>query len=97
VRAYNNALQELADSEGLTYMPVFERLTAALVHSSGREYKTDPLLLGELIVKHFLFKDNFDAFSRRKGFALLTDGVHLNNHAANLVAQEMETFLRSCL
>lgn len=97
VRAYNAAIQEIADSEGLTYLPIFERLTAVLAHPGGREYKTDPLLLGELIVKHFLFKVSFDAFARRKGFTLMTDGVHLNQFAADLVALEIEGFLRTHL
>lgn len=97
VRAYNAAVQELADTENLCYIPVFERLTAALDHSAGREYKTDPFLLGELILKHFVFRESFNAFARRKGFMLLTDGVHLNEHAANLVAHEIESFLSANL
>jgi acyl-CoA thioesterase I len=93
VRAYNAAIQELADSEELDYLPVFERLTAALAHPAGREYQTNPFLLGELMLKHYVFRESFNAFSRRKGFVLLTDGVHLNELAAQLVAQEMESFL----
>lgn len=93
VRAYNAAVQELAAREDLCYLPVFERLTAALEQPAGREYHTNPFLLGELIIRRFIFRESFDAFAQRKGFRLLTDGVHLNERAANLVAIEMERFL----
>lgn len=97
VRAYNAAVQEIAGAERLSYIPVFERLSAALGSPGGREYQTDPLLLAEMIVKHHVFREPFESFSRRKGFSLLTDGVHLNERAAGIVAQEMETFLRQHL
>lgn len=93
VRAYNAAVQELADSEDLAYLPVFERMTTALGTAGGREYQTNPFILGELMLKHYVFRESFDSFARRKGFQLLTDGVHLNERAAGLVTSEIEQFI----
>jgi lysophospholipase L1-like esterase len=97
VRAYNAAVQEIAAANGLTYLPVFERFTAHLPHSDGREFVASVNMLGELMLRRYVFKEPFERFSRRKGFTLLTDGVHLNEPAAALVAAEIEGFLRERL
>ena len=94
VRAYNSALQEIANTNGLAYVPVFEHLVAHLPHSDGREFTASVNLLGELMLRRYVFKEPFERFSRSKGFSLLTDGVHLNESAAGLVAEEIEGFLR---
>jgi len=97
VRLYNAALRKVAEREGTAYLPVFERQSAYL-HSlngtAGRVYNGSVFLTAEFILRHLLTGETYERFSARKGFALLTDGVHLNRQAAAMVALEIEKYLQ---
>lgn len=92
VRTYNARLRRLAKEEGVAYLPVFERMSAVLEAepAEGHVFKGSLWLSAEFI----LLGEDFDAYSERKGFRLLIDGVHLNRRAAEIVADEGEKFLR---
>ena len=52
-------------------------------------------MTARLTVRHIFFKESYVSISRRNGFILLTDGVHLNEQGASLVADVMEKYLSS--
>ena len=56
-------------------------------------YNGSVFLTAEFILRHLFAGETFERFSARKGFALLTDGVHLNRQAAAMVAVEIEKYL----
>ena len=96
VRLYNAALRKVARKEGAAYLPVFEQLTAYLAAvngNGGRVYNGSVFLTVEFVMRHVITRETFDRYSARKGFALMTDGVHLNRLGASIVAREIEKYL----
>ncbi len=96
VRLYNAALRKVARKEGAAYLPVFERQSAYLASlngSVGRVYNGSVFLTAEFVLRHLASGESFEQFSARKGFALLTDGVHLNSPAAEMITTEIEKYL----
>ncbi len=92
VRSYNERLRVLAEREEVGYLPTFERMEAVLrtEPAEGHVFRGSLWMSAEFV----LLGEDFDAYSRRKGFRLLIDGVHLNRQAAAIVAEEAEKFLR---
>lgn len=99
VRQYNTVVRQIACEENTTYLPVFEQqeqyLRTTRTKPEGRAYVHFMAMTAELMVARVIFHEDFDAFSRRKGYHLVTDGVHLNHQGAKLIADEIETWLRS--
>jgi lysophospholipase L1-like esterase len=96
VKIYNEVLKEIAGREQVGYIPVFERQAETLIATQsgkGRPYEGDLQLSVELLASRFLRKESYDSISRREGFTLLTDGVHLNNQGAEIIAHEIEAFI----
>lgn len=96
VRLYNAALRKVARKEGTAYLPVFEQQTAYLASlngTAGRVYNGSVFLTIEFVMRHIITRETFERFSARKGFALMTDGVHLNRLGASMVAGEIEKYL----
>jgi lysophospholipase L1-like esterase len=96
VGVYNEALKEIAGQEQVGYIPVFERQAEAICNArsgKGRAFEGDLQLSVELLASRFLRKESYDSISRREGFTLLTDGVHMNNRGAEIIAHEIEAFI----
>lgn len=97
VQTYNAGLQRIAAMEKVTYLPVYESQEAYLLshgNDTGRPYTGSIPLMLELMVRRVLLREPFESFSARKGYALVTDGVHMNRVAATLIADVVEEFLR---
>lgn len=98
VELFNSRLRDIAVREGTAYIPVFER-QAAYLRSNGslppRTYTLSIPLMAELTARRAFLREDYDRFSQRKGFHLLTDGVHMNSQGAQLIAEAMEEYLRS--
>jgi hypothetical protein len=45
------------------------------------------------VFQHYLFRRSWDDISRSRGLLLLTDNVHINDTAAELVAQTVQPFV----
>lgn len=96
-RQYSAALKEVAAVEGAAYLPVHEEMEKELVTggvSHGGEYTRSVLRSAELILRHNILGESYDSISRRRGFHLVTDGIHMNSRGAEIIAGEIETFLR---
>lgn len=94
VKEYNQRVKRLAEHEGVHYLPVFERQEASL-NSPGKAYHGSVGLTAEFGICHVFGGESFESFSRRKGFQLLVDGVHLNEKGASMIAYEIERFLNN--
>ncbi len=95
VKLYNEVLKEIAGREQAGYIPVFERQAEAVYATQsgkGRAYQGDLQLSVELLASRFLGM-SYDSISRREGFTLLTDGVHMNTQGAQIIAHEIEAFI----
>ncbi len=96
IRTYNKRWQQIARREDVELLPVFERLTEYLAGLGGaarRAYNGSTFLTFEFIGRHLFTGESFERFSQRKGFNLLTDGVHMNPTGARLIAEVIEAYL----
>lgn len=95
-RDYSAALRAIAAQEGAAYLPVHERQEEALRAegvSHGGEYTRSALRSVELVLCHNILGESYDSISRRRGFHLVTDGIHMNSRGAEIIAAEIEKFL----
>ncbi len=93
---YVTFLKETAASLGLAYLPVHERMAHYLTSTgqhAGTPHHSRIFMTARLTIRHIFFKESYASISRRNGFILLTDGVHLNERGASLVADVMEEYL----
>ena len=99
VKMFNTAVYQIAMQEKISYLPVFERqveyLKATRTKPEGRAYAHFMLMTGELVAERGLLHVDYDTFSRRRGYHLVTDGVHFNQQGARLIAEEIENWLRA--
>lgn len=98
VRAYNALLKEITLQEQVTYLPVYERQEEYLStaqHTKGRPFEPRGMLMLELLVRHYLMWQSFDEISKKNGFLLVTDGIHMNSQGAAIIADQIESFLRA--
>jgi lysophospholipase L1-like esterase len=98
MRAYNAVLQEIAAHAGLAYVPVYERMADYLKSTgqhAGKPHHSRLFMTAELTLRHLFFKESYISISRRKGFVLMTDGLHLNEKGAELVADVFQDYLCS--
>ncbi len=95
-RPYVAFLKETSASQGVAYLPVYERMADYLKSTGqheGTSHHSRIFMTARLTVRHILLKESYVSISRRNGFVLLTDGVHLNEKGAALVADVMEEYL----
>ena len=97
VIAYNQVIKEIAVRERVSYIPLFERQVSyisSILASKGHPFEGEFRSTVELLANRVLRKEDYESISRKEGFILLTDGVHLNERAAAMVAQEIEGFIK---
>jgi len=94
VRAYNAVLHRLAEERGLPVLPLYQRLAALLPagHRAPPYHPTIGLMISSAL-RHWVLRRRWDAVAAANGFALLIDGIHLNDRAAAVVAELVEGFL----
>lgn len=97
--AYSRTIQAVARETGNTYLPIHERMCAALDRRGGvarrsfGEYRDGMGLAVK--VRRFILHQSFDTISHRNGFYLLTDFFHLNHAGAAIVAEAVTEFITS--
>jgi lysophospholipase L1-like esterase len=97
VSTYNAHLKEIAAQERVAYLTVHERQAEYLAGTrpAGRAFEGDRRQTTGAILRHYLLGQSLDSISRRYGYLLLTDGIHLNSLGASFVTGEIEAFLRA--
>lgn len=85
---YSEIVKEVAEETAVSYLPLHESMDTYLQQRSGErrgygENWYDLVLNG--IQRRFLYRQSFDAISKRNGYLLLTDSLHLNNTGANMI------------
>jgi len=98
VKKYNIAVRQIAAQEKIDYLPLYERqvkyLKTTRTKPEGKAYVHFMMMTGELVAARGLFHVDYETFSRRNGYHLVTDGVHFNNQGARLIADEIQKWLR---
>ena len=96
IAKYNAELKKITGRENVEYLPVHEKQREFLmkeVEGKGKDYIRDTRMAFRSLVSHYLFFRSFDGISRKNGFVLLTDGIHMNSKGAAYIADEIEDFI----
>jgi lysophospholipase L1-like esterase len=95
IDTYNGHLKEIAAQEQIGYLPVHERQKDYLTRTqpTGRDFESDGRLTRGLLIRHYLLRQSFDTISKRYGYVLVTDGIHMNSRGASFITEEIESFL----
>jgi lysophospholipase L1-like esterase len=97
IAEYNAELFRIAKKDSIAYLPVnenFKKILIKNVEGRGKDYINGTKMVFKSMVLHYLLLNSLDSISRKNGFLLLTDGVHLNSTGAKIVADEIEGFIR---
>ncbi|MFB4281224.1 SGNH/GDSL hydrolase family protein [Nonomuraea sp. MTCD27] len=93
---YSDIVRRVAAREGVTYLPLNERMTAYLEErgrTPGTPYRAEGLLAQTAAMQHFLLGRSLDTISKRRGLQLTTDTIHLNGRGAAMIADLVEGFV----
>jgi lysophospholipase L1-like esterase len=96
IAKYNVELKNITEKENVEYLPVYEKQRDFLIKEAegrGKDYIRNSRMAFRSLVLHFLFFRRFDDISRKNGFLLLTDGIHMNSKGAAFIADAIEGFI----
>jgi lysophospholipase L1-like esterase len=93
---YSAIVKEIAETHGLTYLPLNERQIAHLQaggHTPGIPFLDGRALSARAATQHFVLRRSFDSIARRRGLELTTDMTHQNTRGATMIADLITEFL----
>lgn len=93
---YSQVVREIAAAEGVSYLPLHEKMAAYLKSLPPRahtEFQNFSRAQSASARSHFLLGRSFDEISAANGFYLLVDGIHLNSVGAAMVADLIGDFI----
>jgi len=92
---YSKTIKELATKYKVNYLPVSEKMIEYLEKNPSKlKYSFDDRLVEKTAYQHYFFGKDFDSISKRNGFKLLVDNIHLNTKGAEIVANLMLEFIQ---
>jgi len=97
VRAYNAILKEIASQEDVGYISVHEAQEEYLRSAQpegGLPFDPGRMLGLKFLWRRYVLRQSLDEISRRNGYSLLTDGMHMNSRGAAIIADQVEAYLR---
>ena len=98
VDEYNTSLVDLATTHGATVLPLHDVLIKLLPRDhTPPPYEGNIRKIMSAAAQHMILRRSWNSVSRRNGLSLLTDHIHLNDTAANAVAELINTFLQENL
>jgi lysophospholipase L1-like esterase len=95
---YSAVVKEIAGARNLSYLPLHEQQVdylATRATTPGIRFRDGRLLSATAAIQHFVLRRSFDDISRRRGLQLTTDFIHQNTHGATMIADLIDSFLKS--
>jgi lysophospholipase L1-like esterase len=89
-REFSNVVREVAGEQGVSYLPLHERMVAFLgAHPAVPKtlFRPGRFLSLTAAAQHLILRRSFDAISRSRGLQLTTDTIHLNTRGASMIAE----------
>ena len=97
IEEYNAELKKITEKEDLIYLPAYENHKSYLINKidgKGKDYARNTIIALKSLFLHYLFFMSFDAISKKNGYLLLTDGIHLNSKGAKFIADQIEESIK---
>jgi acyl-CoA thioesterase-1 len=99
VREYNAILKDIAAKRDLGYLPLFEKLETIISNKRPLDTSDFKLSLATALLKaefhKYILRKDWNAIGENNGFSMLTDGIHLNDKAGNILADLIQEWLLS--
>ncbi|MCU0338704.1 MAG: SGNH/GDSL hydrolase family protein [Spirosomaceae bacterium] len=95
---YSDFIKQLAQNEGVDYLPLRERMKAFLeAHPKKLKYEYDATtkLLYFSIIRHELLGHSWDKITMSHGMDLTPDNLHFNTRGAAMIASLVEKWLKT--
>ena len=97
VEQYNSILKDIASKQNLEYLPLFEKLKPIIIGKIPEDSSPFKLSLASALIKSgfqkYILRRSWNEISANNGFSILTDGIHINDNAANIVAELIAEWL----
>lgn len=94
VARHNAVLREVAAARGAAYLPLGEELAALVERDGGGvPYRLRPALMLANAFRRYALGWGWDRIAAANGFAVLTDGIHLNDRGAAVAADLIARWL----
>jgi acyl-CoA thioesterase-1 len=97
VEQYNAILKDVATKHNLGYLPLFEKLIPILIDKIPGDTAAFKLSLATALIKSsfqkYILRKDWDAISASNGYSILTDGIHINDKAGNILADLIQQWL----
>ena len=94
---YSQIIKDVARQAGIAYLPISERMDELLKpHRQTPKLPFDRVTDARYLrikIRRFVLGQSLAAISRRHGYQLLTDGIHLNPSGAAVIADAIEAFI----
>lgn len=98
IKDYNQIIQDIGekhDADCLTLDKVMKDYLSKNPANPRFSYENGMRLMVWSAIQHYLFLRSWDSISRRAGFELHLDYLHLNSKGASMIADLIEGFIRS--
>lgn len=97
---YSRTVKSLAEETGIHYLPLHEEMDKILcrdvqVRQEGIPFASHNMVLGMATVQRYIFRRSWNQISEKNGLYFLTDNIHLNERAADMIAGLIGDFLVS--
>jgi len=94
IAEYSGMLKELASTEAVDYLPLYERLHAQIMASPGRAFSSFNFLpFYRDVFRQFVLGKNNDEIGRLNGWKYHRDGIHLNSTSGKVMAYLVQEFI----
>jgi hypothetical protein len=94
VEQYSAIICEIARSESVAYLPLYERLRALIEVSPGHAFTAFNLLpFYRDAIRQFVLRKSHDEIGRANGWRYHRDGIHLNSVSGGMLADLVQEFL----
>ena len=91
---YNTIIEQIAKEEGVTYLPVYERMAELVKASPGKAFTAFNLLPFYVdTFEQYVLRMSLDEIGRRNGYKIHVDGIHLNSRGGGVIVEVAQEFL----
>jgi lysophospholipase L1-like esterase len=96
--SYSEIVKKIAMETEITYLPLHEEMDRILYQKVQRQKKGIPFASNNMTmniasVKRYVLRKSWDDISQKNGLTLLTDNIHLNDSAAEIISDLIGDFL----
>ena len=94
-RQYNQIIQDVAQKEGVAYIPFYEHFCAEMQAAVIGKVFCDFSFLSFYrdAFRHFCLHQSFEQIANVNGWVFHTDGIHLNRRGGMILADLVQAFL----